>query len=396
MPSLKHFNYLTELQRSGIFFQEPLAVTKHSPKEQMAYAVGAALYMPSTRSDLSSVILTKKYKELSTVIYCLEDSIKDSEVKLGEDNIVLHMNKLAGALKRNEITESEIPLIFIRVRNPRQMTILCEELEDSLKWLAGFAFPKFSGSVAEEYCHTLAKLNEQYESVLYGMPIIETPDVLYKETRMQSLLFIRDLLEQYKDRILNVRIGATDFCGLFGIRRNVHSTIYDVSIIREVIADIINIVGRHFVISGPVWEYFGTSDRILKPQLRESPFHDLGEEGKKFRTHLISSHIDGLIKETLLDITNGINGKTVIHPSHISIVQSLQVVSMEEYLDACSILDHNEFGVISSSYRNKMNEIKPHQRWAEKTLMKSKVYGVYHEKHSYIDLLSELSPISAF
>ena len=34
---------------------------------------------------------------------------------------------------------------------------------------------------------------------------------MYKETRAESLLQIKDLLDSYQDYILNVRIGATDF-----------------------------------------------------------------------------------------------------------------------------------------------------------------------------------------
>ncbi|WP_249713460.1 HpcH/HpaI aldolase/citrate lyase family protein, partial [Bacillus cereus] len=56
------------------------------------------------------------------------------------------------------------------------------------------------------------------------------------------------------------------------------STIYDISVIRECIADIVNGLGREedgFVISGPLWEYF-SNHRVLKPALRETPLSENG------------------------------------------------------------------------------------------------------------------------
>lgn len=43
-----------------------------------------------------------------------------------------------------------------------------------------------------------------------------------------------------------------------------------------------------------------------------------------------------------MDRQNGILGKTIIHPSHIRVVHALYVVSYEEYLDALSIVEHND------------------------------------------------------
>ena len=34
---------------------------------------------------------------------------------------------------------------------------------------------------------------------------------------------------------------------------------------------------------------------------------------------------------------------------------------------------------MKSHYANKMNEIKPHMRWAQRILKQAHVYGVYHE-----------------
>ena len=95
------------------------------------------------------------------------------------------------------------------------------------------------------------------------------------------------------------------------------------------------------------------------------------------------------MREVLLDKANGLIGKTIIHPSHIIPVQSLYVVSHEEYIDACSILSNNngEVGVLKSKFSNKMNEIKPHLSWAKKIISRSKIYGVFNEHQTFTSLL---------
>jgi citrate lyase beta subunit len=233
------------------------------------------------------------------------------------------------------------------------------------------------------------------EHPFYAMPILETAKVIQKETRMEELMSIKTLLDCYKDIILNVRIGATDFCGLYGIRRSADTTVYDIAVLRDCISDIINVFQRFnspYVVSGPVWEYFSAKKRMLKPQLRQTPFRErYGDEGLRWRAKLIDEHMDGLIQEILMDIANGLTGKTIIHPSHIKVVQALNVVSYEEFIDASNIIKAatGEIGVMKSNFDNKMNEIKPHYFWAKKTILKSQLYGVLHEEFTTIDLIKK-------
>ncbi len=81
-----------------------------------------------------------------------------------------------------------------------------------------------------------------------------------------------------------------------------------------------------------MWEYFSATERMFKPQLRESPF--VGHEERALRAELIAADLDGLIREVALDRANGLTGKTVIHPSHVAAVHALSVVAHEEYADA--------------------------------------------------------------
>ncbi|MHB8075122.1 HpcH/HpaI aldolase/citrate lyase family protein [Desulfosporosinus fructosivorans] len=379
------------------FFKEPEPFDKYTPREILSHALGATLYMPGTRETIATDILSKKNSGLASTVFCLEDSIGDSEVPAAEKNIISQVGKIHLALSHQEIDFADLPLIFIRVRNPEQILRLTEEMGDSAKIITGFIFPKFT-SESYQYFEVIKSLNEQSTGPFYGMPIIESPEVIYRESRLYELMETKRLLDSYQDLVLNVRIGATDFSGLYGIRRGPDVTIYDITVIRDCIADIINVFGRvesDYVVSGPVWEYFLNGGRVLKPQLRKSPFEefhdDNGCNGTKIRGQLLNKYVDGLIREVILDKENGIIGKTIIHPSHILPVQSLYTVGHEEYLDALSILEnsHGHLGVISSHYSNKMNEVKPHYNWARKILLRAKNYGVFHEQHNFICLLTE-------
>jgi citrate lyase beta subunit len=189
--------------------------------------------------------------------------------------------------------------------------------------------------------------------------------------------------------VLAVRIGATDLSGQYGLRRSREHTVYDLALIAGVIGDVVNALGRDdggYLITGPVWEYFSSSERIFKPQLRESPF--IRHDEPKLRAELLAHDLDGLIREVSLDRANGLIGKSVIHPSHVAAVNALSVVSHEEYLDAIDILGTSASGgVASSAYGNKMNESKPHSAWARRTELRGRVFGVAHPDVSFVDLL---------
>ena len=279
------------------------------------------------------------------------------------------------------------------------MKRVTEQLGIKQSVLTGYVFPKFLPDTGKEYLDILEK-NNSSSLILYGMPILESAEIIFKETRLETLVAIKSLLDTYSRYILNVRIGATDFCGLFGIRRKADTTIYDVAIIQDCLSDILNIFNRKdhgYVISGPVWEFFSKDSRILKPLLRMTPFQErYGKVGLQFRNQMLNEYIDGLINEVLLDKMNGLMGKTIIHPTHITPVHSLYVVTHEEYLDALTIINNIEgkLGVIKSVYENKMNEVKPHFYWAKRILMRAKLFGVFNELQDFTSLIMEEQQIN--
>jgi len=394
---LRYFDYLTPEQETDIFHHLPTEFSNCDDKQLLAYAVGAALYMPAVRATIAEDIVNRKIQGLVSLVIDLEDAVGDNQLEYAEENLRATLDKLHDFLQWGRLAPSALPLIFVRVRSPGQLRELLGRLEDRLGLLTGFAFPKFTAASGEAYFRILSEYNRSRGTdrpPLYGMPILETPDVIHIESRQESLMDIRSLLADYKPQVLNVRIGATDFSSIFGLRRSPDMTIYDIGVLRDCVTDIVNVFGREdsgFVISGPVWEYF-KSDRVLKPQLRMTPFQEtMGKDGLRLRMNYLDRYEDGLIREVAYDKENGMVGKTIIHPTHLQPVQSMYVVTHEEYIDAASILANNqgEFGVMKSEYANKMNEIKPHLNWSRRIMNRSKIFGVLHEKHNFTCLLAD-------
>ena len=388
---MRFFSDLSPKDNKRIFYKEPSNITKNTSKDYLSFALGATLYMPALKEEILEIILNNKYKRLTSLVLCLEDSIPEDKVKEAEDNLIKVLIALRDTIKEKKCSAESLPLIFIRIRSTEQFSKFLWKKE-LFSNVTGFCFPKFNSDNGEKYLEILNEFNKDMTCKLYAMPILETKGIAYKETRLEELIRIKQILDSNKDNILNVRIGGTDLLGLYSIRRQMDNSIYDIGVVRDCISDIINLFGRadeEYIISGPVWEYFSNNpdNRILKPQLRQRPFVEhLGQVGLKKREYYLEKCIDGLIKEVVLDKANGIVGKTIIHPSHISVVNALYVVSKEEYEDALAIVEIEKRGAYKSRYNNKMNEGNPHTSWARRVLRRAHVYGVFNEDLNCIDL----------
>lgn len=341
--------------------------------------------MPGTKVVLDK-ILNKNLNALSSMVMCFEDAIQLSDVEMAEDNVLSHLNSLSDALENGALSIDEIPLIFLRVRNLDQFLKFSERLHEAhILPLSGFVFPKFYTSNSADYLNVLRKINSRFSSHLYAMPILEGRTIAYKETRDEELFRLKEIITPYKDLILNIRIGGTDFSSIFGVRRSMHSSIYEILTVRDCIADILNFFNRDhedYTISGPVWEYFLAYKQEDLDHLMEKNLH----HSLLSRNDIINPAIDGLLREIVLDKTNGFVGKTIIHPSHLKFVNALQAVTKEEFEDASQIMN-TEGGVIKSANANKMNEINPHRSWAKQILKRADAYGVVHDERSYLKLI---------
>ncbi|MFJ3176111.1 HpcH/HpaI aldolase/citrate lyase family protein [Streptomyces roseus] len=383
---MRHFGHISPTVRKDLFHQEPAEFTADSPARILAAALGATLYSPATRPHLAADVHKQAARGVVSMVLCLEDSISDAEVADAEENLVRQFAAL-------DADGGELPLLFIRVRTPEQIPDLVHRLGGSARRLAGFVLPKFTESRGTAFLDAVAQAEAAGgRQPLYAMPVLETPDLLHLETRVEALAGISRTVNRYRDRVLALRLGVTDFCSVYGLRRTPDMTAYDVQIVAGVIADVVNVLSRAdgtgFTVTGPVWEYFRHQQRLFKPQLRRSPF--LQEGAEELRTTLIEHDLDGLLREVELDRANGLLGKTCIHPAHVTPVHALSVVSHEEFSDAQDILrpERGGGGVMRSAYTNKMNEVKPHRAWAERTMLRAEVFGVAKEEVGFVDLLT--------
>lgn len=368
------------------FVVEPEQFDKYTDRELLQYCLGATMYMPGIK-DFTPKILNGEMPGLTTIVLCFEDACPEERVPEAEENVHKLLDAVSTAFENGTLSKDEVPLIFVRIRNLAQFKHFAEKLtKHEVKSLCGINFPKFNAENGYEYYAYLQDLNERFGEILYGMPIIEDPEVAYKETRMQELTGIKKILDKYHDLVLQVRVGGTDFSSVFGVRRGVDYSIYDIMTVRECLADIVNVCGRNndYVISGPVWEYFRAPKGLMFEDL---PKHGL-EDYLLRRLPIVNNEIDGLLREVILDKANGFVGRTVIHPTHIKFVNALMAVTKEEYDDACMILGHRESGVIKGVGANKMNEIKPHTNWAIKVYMRAKAFGVIENEAAYIKLFA--------
>jgi len=381
---MRHFDQLEPAVRDAVFHRAPQPFARDSARLVLAHALGATLYVPATRKQLTATVRRQAARGVRSLVIDLEDAISD-------DSVDTALTSTAESL-RDLYEDPPECLLFVRVRSPEQVGILTDQLGPALGVVSGFVLPKFSVLDGAGFLQAVAEADEKSENPIYAMPVIETARVLYRESRDAELTGIRELLHQHAPRVLAIRIGATDLCGLFGLRRDRDLSIYDVGIAADVIAQVVNHLGRidgtGFPVSAPVWEYFANHERILRPQLRQTPFDE--RQAAELRRELLSRDLDGLLREIILDRANGLTGKSVIHPLHVAPVHALAVVTLEEYQDALDVLHpaSSDGGVLRSGFGNKMNEIRPHRIWAERILQRADAFGVARHGISHVDILN--------
>ena len=367
------------------FVKKPEYFDIHTEKSLLQYCLGATLYMPGTKNILDKILMNGM-PEITSLVMCFEDAIDEKELDLAEANVIDHLEKISAAVESEKLSIADVPLIFLRVRNTTQFRNFAKKLNPKgVKFLSGFVFPKFATNNGADYLSIFYALCNRLEVNLYCMPLLEGRAIAYKEFRERELMAIREILLPFKESVLNIRIGGTDISSLFGVRRGINYSIYDILTVRDALTDILNFFSRvedDYVVSGPVWEYFlahsgDNIDRILEENIHISLLN---------RNQILNEAIDGLLREVILDKANGFVGKTIIHPSHARFVNAMQAVTREEYDDALQIMGKSG-GVIKSRKANKMNEINPHRNWAKKIMNRSKIFGVVENDLSYLKLI---------
>lgn len=345
---MRYFNYLKEKESFHIL---PKYFDKTTDINILRYAIGALLYIPAINKDMMYKAIDGKINEIGSISICLEDAIGVN----GEIESIDNIKEIFNYLKNNQKTKEELPLIFIRFRNLEQMLRVNDVLKENLDLLTGIIIPKANKEVISEFLNRLDYL--KCDS-LYIMPIIETTEFINVETKDKAFLDLYKVVKENKDRILNIRIGVTDILGCYGIRRNKKLTIYDNIIFNKFCADLMGTID-------------GNSDIDIPISGGVSEFYD-------FKNKEI---LDLYMKEIYLDKLNAFTGKTVIHPLQLKVVQAMNTISYEDYIDAKNIIKNvnSKCGVSASFSGERMNEVNPHLKWAKRIMILAEIYGVLNE-----------------
>lgn len=316
----------------------------------LPYRVGALMYTPALNSNVVKKLERKEFPGLCSLVICLEDSIEDSALARAEAEL---FHTLEGISKIRD--KSILPLIFVRIRTPDHLLHIHSLIREYEYLLTGYVLPKFDTENAGKYISIVTGLRETENAHFFIMPTLESKGIADAGRRLAELAEIKRILDSVKDQVINVRVGGNDLSNLFGLRRGVDQTIYDLGVVRNILIDIVNVFVPEYVVSGPVWEYFGTDD--------SEPW------------------ADGLRHELELDALNGFIGKTAIHPSQLPIIYESLRVHASDYQDACRILnwESNGYAVRTSANGSRMNERKCHSRWAERISILARIYGVRGE-----------------
>lgn len=356
---MRYFDYIDDENTNRIFLNKPCEFDNSTEIDTLKYALGAFLYVPATQYKMIYKSITGKVRGVRPLAICLEDAVGIN----GEKEAINNLENVFKDIKKDKFkNEYDLPLIFVRIKDSEQLKKIGEIIYKNKEVITGILIPKANASLLRE---CIEILDNSDLTDMYVIPIIESKEFVYKESKDEYFNDLYNTILSNKKRILNIRIGVTDILGLYGIRRSKYFSIYDNLIISNFIQDITNHLNRPEIdipISGGVSEFFDMDDEEIKEKY---------------------------IEEILLDKFHGLIGKTVIHPTQIPIVQALCAVDYEDYVDATSIISSVDsiYGVSKGVCGGRMNEISPHLLWAKKIMILSKIYGVLNEGIDYNELL---------
>ena len=323
----------------------------NTDRAKLQYMVGGLLYSPAMNTGLASKILKAAFPCLTSVAICLEDSICDESLEEAEKTLFRTLETLS----EGGITKKDHPLLFVRIRTPKHMTHIYNFLKPFRDIITGYILPKYDLSNCEEYKQVILDINAESEVPVFIMPILESQVTADLRTRADTLVAIKKNLDSMKEYVLNVRVGGNDLSNLYGLRRGVDQNIYQIGVIRDILSDVINVFASDYIVSGPVWEYFGKDP--------DAPW------------------ATGLRSELELDRLNGFIGKTAIHPCQLPLIYESLKPKKSDYDDALRILGWNSsgLGVEKSMDGSRMNEVKCHQKWASSIAALGEIFGIREE-----------------
>ncbi|MEA2027741.1 MAG: HpcH/HpaI aldolase/citrate lyase family protein [Campylobacterota bacterium] len=283
--------------------------------------LGATLYIPATHKNLDDVVIGNRYPNLKSLVICLEDSISNDQLQLAS-------KELQRLLQQMQSKQEDLYL-FIRPRN-------LDNLKDivafkNIEHIDGFVLPKVTTTNLLSYI-------ELIPSTFHLMPTLETLDVF----DIAKLHQLKCILDNFKERIVSIRVGSEDILSLISIRRDSSMVIYDYIPFATILSNIINAFRPYgYNISSPVFNSFEESE-VLKNEL-------------------------------LRDVSLGIINKTIINPSQINTVHSAYRVNSSDLTIAQKLITTSQAII---SFNGAMYERSTHLNWAKTIIKRGETYGV--------------------
>ncbi len=319
------------------------------PQTHHPYQLGASLYMPATRQDIWQVIMREKLPTINSIIICLEDAVSHSDVELAltrfqtlldtwaADADSIHApSKPADTQLESPSQQPTRPLVFVRPRHPAMLQQLADFTHIEL--IDGFVLPKVDMYSLSHW--RLACQNLSTEQLL--MPTLETA-ALFSPHHNQELAI--GFKEAFNQPIFALRIGGNDLFAALRLRRPKNSIVYDTPIGTLAYQLLGCFVPHGFYLSAPVFEY------LDEPML--------------------------FMQELDRDVSLGLVGKTVIHPSQIALVQQAYCVPLSMLEEAQAIL-HSEAKAVFK-FNNTMLEPATHRAWAHEVVNRAQVFGTIND-----------------
>lgn len=316
------------------------------PRMYHPYQLGASLYMPATRQDIWQVIKRDKLSTIDSIIICLEDAVSHSDVELGLARLqtllntwASHVNSINTPSNPSETQQPTRPLVFVRPRNPMMLQQLADFAHIEL--IDGFVMPKVDMYSLSNW--RMACQNLSTEQLL--MPTLETAAVFNPHHNQELAIAFK---EAFSQPIFALRIGGNDLFAALRLRRPKDSIIYDTPVGTLAYQLLGCFVPHGFYLTAPVFEY------LDQPML--------------------------FMQELTRDVSLGLVGKTVIHPSQIALVQQAYCVPLSMLDEAQAIL-HTEAKAVFK-YNNTMLEPATHSAWAHEIINRAEVFGTINDGNS--------------
>lgn len=291
------------------------------------YQLGATLYVPATHHDLADIIVKSKMDDLRSMVICLEDAIKETEIDQAFQNLTTTLSTWS------KHTHKERPLVFIRPRHQAMVNDLKQLTHIEL--VDGLVLPKFDQYSLRQWEKVLEDTPKHW---LY-MPTLETQAMLdpVQVHELRTLLRTHPLRKQ----VLVLRIGGNDLLSCLRLRHGTAHTLYDGPLGYVVAMLVSQFVPDGFYLTAPVFDCF-SNKKLLKAEIER-------------------------------DLLHGLVGKTVIHPRQIRTIHNALKVPQSDIATAKRILDSSMPAVFK--FEGAMCEPSTHQRWAEQVLERAKYFG---------------------